>query len=84
MALAERRSFPDTLFFVARGIVGETWSVESAAAVAAVAVVTGISALVLPLRDPRRGERKSKTMGQRQRRKQSSVVGGWEVAAWLL
>lgn len=31
IALADRRSFPETLFFVARGIVGETWSTESAA-----------------------------------------------------
>ncbi|KAJ8392988.1 hypothetical protein AAFF_G00068920 [Aldrovandia affinis] len=44
--LAERRSFPETLFFVARGIVGETWSAES------VPTATLSSALVLPLREP--------------------------------
>lgn len=46
MALADRRSFPETLFFVARGIVGETWSTES------VPTATLSSALVLPLREP--------------------------------
>lgn len=50
IALAERRSLPDTRFFVARGIVGETWSVESAAG--GVTVETGSSELVLPLREP--------------------------------
>lgn len=47
MALAERRSFPETRFLVARGIVGETWSPESL-----VITETLRSALVLQLRDP--------------------------------
>lgn len=46
MALADRRSFPETLFFVARGIVGDTWSTESGP------TATLSSALVLPLREP--------------------------------
>lgn len=42
MALAERRIFPDTRFFEARGMVGDTWSLESL-----VVTVTLRSALVL-------------------------------------
>lgn len=47
MALAERRSFPETRFLEARGMVGETWSLESL-----VVTVTLRSALVLQLREP--------------------------------
>lgn len=47
MALAERRSFPETRFLEARGMVGETWSPESL-----VITVTLRSALVLQLREP--------------------------------
>lgn len=49
IALADRRSFPDTRFFVARGMVGETWSTESAAPAGALA-----SVLVLPVKEPGR------------------------------
>ncbi|GAA6070980.1 uncharacterized [Tachysurus ichikawai] len=47
MALAERRSFPETRLLVARGIVGEACSVDSL-----VVTVTLSSALVLPVREP--------------------------------
>lgn len=47
IALADRRSFPETRFFVARGIVGETWSVVSVAPAAFPA-----SVLVLPVKEP--------------------------------
>lgn len=50
IALADRRSFPETLCFVERGIVGDTWSAESVAAAAVVAPST----LTLPVKDPRR------------------------------
>lgn len=50
IALADRRSFPETRFFVARGIVGDTWSTESAAPVAFPA-----SVLVLLVKEPGRG-----------------------------
>lgn len=49
IALAERRSFPETRFLVARGIVGETWSAPSAAVPASV--------LVLPVKEPGEGRR---------------------------
>lgn len=49
IALAERRSFPETRFLVARGIVGETWSTQSAAVPASV--------LVLPVKEPGEGWR---------------------------
>lgn len=47
MALAERRSFPETRFLEARGMVGEACSVDSL-------LVTGTlsSALMLPVREP--------------------------------
>lgn len=47
IALADRRSFPETRCFVARGRVGDTWSAESVAAVAELA-----SVLALPLKEP--------------------------------
>lgn len=47
MALAERRSFPETRLLVARGIVGEACSVDSL-----VVTVTLSSALVLLVREP--------------------------------
>lgn len=52
MALADRRSFPETRFFVARGMVGDTWSTESVVVVVVVPTATLSSALVLPLREP--------------------------------
>lgn len=48
MALADRRSFPETLFFVARGMVGDTWSTESVVVV----VTLPASVLPLPVKDP--------------------------------
>lgn len=48
IALADRRSFPETRFFVARGIVGETWSTESVAP-----AVFPASVLTLPVKEPR-------------------------------
>lgn len=48
IALADRRSFPETLFFVARGIVGETWSTESVVA----PVVFPASVLALLVKEP--------------------------------
>lgn len=53
IALADRRSFPETLFFVARGIVGETWSTESVVA----PVVFPASVLALLVKEPEGGER---------------------------
>lgn len=50
IALADRRSLPETLFLVERGIVGETWSTESAGP-----TVVPVSVLVLPVKEP--GER---------------------------
>lgn len=47
IALADRRSFPETRFFAARGIVGETWSTESAAP-----AVFPASVLALPVKEP--------------------------------
>lgn len=47
IALAERRSFPETRLLVARGMVGETWSTESAAPEAAPA-----SLLALQVKEP--------------------------------
>ena len=52
IALADRRSFPETLFFVARGIVGETWSTESVVA----PVVFPASVLALLVKEPEGGE----------------------------
>lgn len=49
IALADRRSFPETRFFVARGIVGETWSTESV-----VPVEFPASVLALPVKEPGR------------------------------
>lgn len=49
IALADRRSFPETRFFVARGIVGETWS-----ALSVVPVVFPASVLALPVKEPGR------------------------------
>lgn len=51
IALADRRSFPETLFFVARGIVGETWSTESVVA----PVVFPASVLALLVKEPEGG-----------------------------
>lgn len=53
-ALADLRSFPETRFFVARGIVGEIWSTESAAPAAFPA-----SVLVLLVKEPVGGGRQS-------------------------
>lgn len=51
MALAERRSFPDTRLLVARGTVGDTCcSTESPAATAAAAALSAV--LVLPVKEP--------------------------------
>lgn len=50
IALADRRSFPETLFFVARGMEGETWSTGSVEAAAAAAAATSV--LVLPEKEP--------------------------------
>lgn len=52
IALADRRSFPETRFLVERGIVGETWSTESAAP-----AVVPASVLVLPVKEPGEGWR---------------------------
>lgn len=53
IALAERRSFPETRCFVARGRVGDTWSTGSMAAVAELAAVAVLaSVLVLPVKEP--------------------------------
>lgn len=54
IALADRRSFPETRFLAERGIVGETWSTESAAPTL-VPVPVPVSVLVLPVKEP--GER---------------------------
>ena len=54
IALADRRSFPETRFFVARGIVGETWSTESVAVVVAAAGLFPASVLTLPVKEPGR------------------------------
>lgn len=65
IALADRRSFPETRFFVARGIVGETWSTESAAAAA-----LPDSVLALPVKEPGGeggGERGGETTGGERR-----------------
>lgn len=48
-ALADRRSFPETLFFVARGMLGETWSTESVVPAGA-----PVSVLMLPVKEPGR------------------------------
>lgn len=55
IALAERRSFPETRFLVARGIVGETWSTQSAAGPESV--------LVLPVKEPGEGRRDGDGVG---------------------
>lgn len=57
IALAERRSFPETRFLVARGIVGETWSMESAA--------VPVSVLVLPVKEPGEGRTDKGGVGTR-------------------
>ena len=49
IALADRRSFPDTRFFVARGIVGETWSTGSVGP-----ALFPDSVLTLPVKEPGR------------------------------
>lgn len=46
IALADLRSFPETLCLVERGMVGDTWSTES------VVVACPPSVLTLPVRDP--------------------------------
>lgn len=58
IALAERRSFPETRFFVARGIVGDTWSTESVGA-----AVFPASVLVLLVKDPGKKKKKKKMEG---------------------
>lgn len=57
IALAERRSFPETRFLVARGIVGETWSTQSAAGPESV--------LALPVKEPGEGWRDGGGVGTR-------------------
>lgn len=54
IALADRRSFPETRFLAERGIVGETWSRESAAPTL-VPVPVPVPVSVLPVKEP--GER---------------------------
>lgn len=49
IALAERRSFPETRFFVERGRLGDTWSTESVAP-----AWTPFSVLTLPVKEPGR------------------------------
>lgn len=52
MALADRRSFPETRFLVARGMVGDTWSTESVAPEPLPA-----SVVLLPLKEPGGGDK---------------------------
>jgi hypothetical protein len=59
IALADLRSLPETRFFVARGIGGDTWSTESAAPAA-----TPFSALVLPVREPGRERARGSERGR--------------------
>lgn len=54
IALADLRSFPETRFLAERGIVGETWSTESAAP-----VLVPVSVLVLPVKEPGEGWRET-------------------------
>lgn len=56
IALADRRSFPETLCFVERGMVGDTCSTESVVVVVGVEVFPP-SVLTLPVNDPERGHR---------------------------
>ncbi len=62
IALADRRSFPETRFFVARGIVGETWSTESV-----VAAVFPASVLALPVKEPGRERDGGRVCRQKER-----------------
>lgn len=61
IALADRRSFPETRLLVARGMVGDTWSTESV-----VVVMLPASVLPLPVKDPGK-ERQEKFAEHKQR-----------------
>lgn len=72
IALADRRSFPETRFLVARGIVGETWSTESVAP-----AVFPASVLVLPVKEPGR-EMEGEFVDRRRKKKKN----GGERRTW--
>lgn len=88
IALADRRSFPETRFFVARGIVGETWSTVSVVVAAAAAVLFPASVLTLPVKEPGRemerdfeDRKKKKTNDGEGQVRQHGRVGSF---VWLL